>query len=128
MPLLFVGGNITKTCLAAVRMATTPIKKSRGCSLDHLQQIIKAYGSAKTWFHNQLATMCATGFTCVLRLGEVRMLTCRGVRFVLYNRVEWSPSFRTGKLNVDNMAFCLASEQRSFIYLGARHTGNMGYG
>lgn len=86
-----VGGAISKTCSAAIRMAAQTVKQSLSLHVDRVKQIQTAYASSKLWYLRQVALITAFGFLALLRFGEICSVRKLGVRLVSGTLQQMSP-------------------------------------
>ena len=123
IPVLPVGGVITKTCSSAMRSAATTVKQTLSIHVDNIRTISSALTNHPFWFFRQIALLTVTGFVLLLRFGEARALLKMGIRIILTDLHELTPCYisATGDhiilsslpclKNIRAVQFCLTSRK-----------------
>ena len=55
-------------------------RQSAGLTAAMVRYIVKKWGTSKSWWRRQIATMVCLGFVSIMRLGEIRGLQRKGIR------------------------------------------------
>ena len=55
-------------------------RQSAGLTAAMVRYVVSKWGTSKSWWHRQIATMICLGFVSIMRLGEIRGLQRQGIR------------------------------------------------